>query len=100
MRLVAGQSALGGCVDNHGGSKPLYPQYGALVVSDCDDGASACRGADHKWTHNAATGQLVSAVTGLGGEAICAQVSGYFNHYSPLVSVACVEINIDETIIQ
>ena len=48
----------------------------------------------------AATGQLISAVTGLGGEAICAQVSGYFNHYSPLVSVACVEINIDETIIQ
>ena len=51
-----------------------YPQYGALVVSDCDDAASACKGADHRWRHDAATGQLVSGVTGLGGEAICAQV--------------------------
>ena len=82
------QSGLGGgCIDNHGGKKPLYPQYGPLVVDDC--AASQCGGADHRWTLDKDSGQLVSAVPGLGGETICAQVEGYFNHYSPLTATAC-----------
>merc|ERR1719506_3118769 len=36
----------GGCVDNNG-KKPLHPQYGPLVLSDCDQ--SKCNGDDHKW---------------------------------------------------
>eukprot|EP00039_Didymoeca_costata_P021705 m.345237 g.345237 ORF g.345237 m.345237 type:complete len:764 (+) comp25973_c0_seq1:95-2386(+) len=77
------------CIDNNVTS-PLHPQYGPLELSPC--GTSKCDGDDKKWIWNSTTGQLVSAVKGAMGESICAEVQQYFNHYSPLLSVSCADI--------
>jgi hypothetical protein len=63
-------------------------RYGPLVVSPCDQ--SACGGKDHQWRWDPKTGQLKSGVAGM-GEAICAEVQGYFNHYSTLNGVGCAD---------
>jgi len=79
------KSVLGGCIDNNP-TTPLNPQYGRLVVTPCD--VSQCGGKDHQWSLEPKTKQLVSAVGGM-GEAICAEVQGYGNHWAALNGVGC-----------
>ena len=74
----------GGCVDNNG-KKPLHPQYGPLVLSDCNQ--SKCNGDEHQWKL-LPNGQLRSAVSGV-EEDLCAEVQAYQNHNAQLTSVGC-----------